>query len=101
MCENVVWVERIWGNRLFFLGFQIGRMLFFGCEMVMWYCLFFGCEWYFFSLVILACSLWCLCQAVFCSWVGKKVFYWCSLTLLARIIYFCKINLFFDCLVGG
>lgn len=55
----------------------------------------------FFSLVILACSLWCLGQAVFCSWLGKKVFYWCSLTLLARIFYFCKINLFFDCLVGG
>ena len=54
----------------------------------------------FFSLVILACSLWCLCQAVFCSWLGKKFFYWCSLTRFARIFYFCKINLFFDCLVG-
>ena len=35
VCENVFCLGRIWGNRLFFLGFQIGRMLFFGCEMVM------------------------------------------------------------------
>lgn len=49
----------------------------------------------FLSCGVLWLSWCCLVRAVSCSLSGKNGFYLCSLTLLARIFNFGKINLFF------
>ena len=75
--ENVVVWVLVFGVRLFVFGVAVS----------------------FFSLLVFRFSWHCSCLAVRGSWFGKKVFLSCSFVWFERIIYFWKINLFFDCLV--